>query len=266
MNLPEVQSLVKHFPVRGGLLNRVVGNVHALRGVSFQIHRGEIVGVVGESGCGKTTLGKLIVRLLDATSGSIKFDNHDITPLNHRQLMPWRPRIQMIFQDPYSSLNPRLTAAHTLREAVRFHHVVPRHETNGYVQSLLAKVGLRADMQHRYPHEFSGGQRQRINIARALAVQPDLIVADEPVSALDVSIQAQILNLLMELKEEYALTLLFISHDLRVIQYLCDRMLVMYLGHIVEELPCENVAAAALHPYTQGLLRANPIPDPASRR
>ena len=266
MSLIEVNNLVKHFPVRGGFFNRVVGNVHAVNGVSFNIQRGETVGIVGESGCGKSTLGKTLVRLLEPTSGSIKFDGQEITTQKHAELMPLRNRIQFIFQDPYSSLNPRLTAGGMLREAIRFHKIVPDDQVNDYIDSLIQKVGLRPDARNRYPHEFSGGQRQRLNIARALSLKPEFIVADEPVSALDVSIQAQILNLLMDLKDEFSLTLLFISHDLKVIEHFCDRMLVMYLGHVVEEMPCLDLHDKALHPYTRALLGANPINDPDEKR
>ncbi|MGE3109117.1 MAG: ABC transporter ATP-binding protein [Phycisphaerales bacterium] len=266
--LVEVTDLVKRFPVRGGVLNRIVGNVHAVNGVSLSIARGETLGVVGESGCGKSTLGKLIIRLIEPTSGSIAFDGKPITDLSHAEMMPFRRKMQIIFQDPYSSLNPRLTVRALLKEAIRFHGVTgdapgPVEES---IQSLLKKVGLRADAADKFPHEFSGGQRQRIGIARALAVKPEFIVADEPVSALDVSIQAQVLNLMMDLKEELGLTLLFISHDLKVIEHFCDRVLVMYLGNIVEELSCDRVHETAKHPYTRALLGANPIDDPDERR
>lgn len=266
MPLINVQNLVKHFPVRGGFLNRVVARVHAVNDVSFQVRRGETLGVVGESGCGKSTLGKLLVRLTDATSGSINYGGQDITEIPHAEMMPYRRKIQMIFQDPYSSLNPRMTAATMLREVSRFHKIVPKRELDEYVNELIAQVGLRPEARARYPHEFSGGQRQRLNIARALAVKPEFIVADEPVSALDVSIQAQVLNLLMDLKEQFELTLLFISHDLKVVNHFCDRMLVMYLGHVVEEMPCNDIGQQALHPYTQALLGANPVNDPDDRK
>jgi oligopeptide/dipeptide ABC transporter ATP-binding protein len=268
--LVTVSSLVKHFPVRGGVFNTVRGHVHAVNDVSLSIRRGEIVGVVGESGCGKSTLGKTIVRLNEPTSGSIVFDGVDITRLNHAAMVPFRRRMQMIFQDPYSSLNPRLTVGRLLREAIRFHGVVegddPAAETEAYIDRLIATVGLRKDAKDKFPHEFSGGQRQRIGIARALAVKPEFIVADEPVSALDVSIQAQVLNLMMELKERLGLTILFISHDLKVIEHFCDRVLVMYLGSVVEEVSCAGLHTRALHPYTRALLGANPIDDPADRR
>ena len=267
--LLEVRDLVKHFPVRGGVLNRVVGNVHAVNGVSLSIRRGETLGVVGESGCGKSTLGKLVIRLIEPTSGSVSFDGKPITGLSHAEMMPFRRKMQIIFQDPYSSLNPRLTVRTLLREAIRFHGVVTDPSSDAveaFIQALLKKVGLRPDAADKFPHEFSGGQRQRIGIARALAVKPEFIVADEPVSALDVSIQAQVLNLMMDLKDEFGLTLLFISHDLKVIEHFCDRVLVMYLGNVVEEMPCDHVHENAKHPYTRALLGANPIDDPDQRR
>ncbi len=266
MTLLQVSNLVKHFPVRGGVLNTVQAKVHAVNGVSLTVNKGEAVGVVGESGCGKSTLGKLIIRLFDPTSGSITYDGREITGLGHDELMPFRRKMQIIFQDPYSSLNPRLTVAGLLREAIRFHDVVPREGVEAYIDELIAKVGLRADAKGKFPHEFSGGQRQRIGIARALALKPEFLVADEPVSALDVSIQAQVLNLMMDLKKELGLTLLFISHDLKVIEHFCDRVIVMYLGHIVEELPCLDLHTKAKHPYTRALLGANPIDDPDDRR
>ena len=264
--LLEVDGLVKHFPVRGGVLNRVVGQVHALNGVSFEIERGEILGVVGESGCGKSTLGKCVMRLHDATEGSLCYEGKQIGELSHQELMPYRRKMQIIFQDPYSSLNPRLTVDALLREVIRFHDVVPAAEIDAYISELIKTVGLREEARVKYPHEFSGGQRQRIGIARALAVRPEFLVADEPVSALDVSIQAQVLNLMMDLKAERDLTLLFVSHDLKVIEHFCDRVLVMYLGFLVEEIRCEDLLEGAKHPYTQALLGANPVNDPDERR
>ena len=266
MALLEVRELVKHFPVRGGILNRTVARVHALNGVSFDVARGEVLGVVGESGCGKSTLGKCLIRLLRPTSGSVVYDGTEIGGLGHGALMPFRRKVQMIFQDPYSSLNPRMTVHAALKEIVRFHRVVRSGEIERYVGELIAKVGLRPEDGEKYPHEFSGGQRQRIGIARALALQPEFLVADEPVSALDVSIQAQVLNLLMDLKDEFGLTLVFVSHDLKVIEHFCDRVLVMYLGSVVEQLACEALHEGARHPYTQALLGANPIDDPGQRR
>ena len=262
MFLLEVQDLVRHFPVRSGVLNRVVGAVQAVSGVSFGIAKGETVGVIGESGCGKSTLAKTIVRLQEPTQGRVIFDGCEITRLSHSEMMPYRRRMQFIFQDPYSSLNPRMTAGQMLAEVIRFHRIVPAREADAYTDELLRLVQLRPEARHRYPHEFSGGQRQRLNIARALAVRPELIVADEPVSALDVSVQAQILNLLMDLREQFGLTMIFISHDLRVVQHFCDRMMVMYLGHVVETLPCDTIFESARHPYTQALLKSNPVADP----
>lgn len=264
--LLRVEGLVKHFPVRGGVLNAVRGHVHAVNGVSLAVHRGEVVGVVGESGCGKSTLGKLVIRLIEPTRGTITYAGQEITGLGHADLMPFRRTMQIIFQDPFSSLNPRLTVAGLLKEAVRFHRVVPPDEVDAHVSALIAKVGLRTEARGKFPHEFSGGQRQRIGIARALATNPEFIVADEPVSALDVSIQAQVLNLMTDLKTDLGLTILFISHDLKVVEHFCDRVLVMYLGFVVEELPCARLHERAMHPYTRALLGANPIDDPDDRR
>ncbi|HIE62356.1 MAG TPA: ATP-binding cassette domain-containing protein [Microbacterium sp.] len=266
MTLLEVTDLKMHFPVRGGILNRVVGHVHVVNGVSFKVEKGQTLGVVGESGCGKSTLGKSVIRLLNPTDGTISYEGKDIAKLGHSDLMPYRRKIQMIFQDPYSSLNPRLTVKDTLREVIKFHKIVPAHEMDAYIADLIKKVGLRHDSGEKYPHEFSGGQRQRIGIARALALQPEFLVADEPVSALDVSIQAQVLNLMMDLKDDLGLTLIFISHDLKVIEHFCDRVLVMYLGFVVEELDCTDLHTEAKHPYTKALLGANPINDPDERK
>ncbi len=266
MSLIRVDNMVKHFPVRGGVLNRIVGKVHAVNGVSFRIDEGEVLGVVGESGCGKSTLGKLIIRLIESTSGEVHYDGTEITHLGHNDMLPFRRRMQIVFQDPYSSLNPRLTVNALLKEAIVFHSIVPPSEVESHIDKLMAKVGLRPDQKNRFPHEFSGGQRQRIGIARALALNPDFIVADEPVSALDVSIQAQVLNLMMDLKDELGLTLLFISHDLKVIEHFCDRVLVMYLGYVVEEMNCLDIHGEARHPYTQALLGANPVNDPDEDR
>ncbi len=264
--LLEVTSLVKHFPVRGGVLNKIKGHVHAVNGVSFTVNRGETLGIVGESGCGKSTLGKTVIRLIEPTSGSIRYAGTDITRLSHAELMPFRRKMQIIFQDPYSSLNPRLTVAQTLREAMRFHRVAAEDAIEAAIEAIIAKVGLRKDAKDKYPHEFSGGQRQRIGIARALALQPEFIIADEPVSALDVSIQSQVLNLMMDLKDQLGLTIVFISHDLKVVEHFCDRVLVMYLGNVVEELSAGDIHARARHPYTKALLGANPIDDPDERR
>ncbi len=268
--LLQVANIVKHFPVRGGVFNGIKGHVHAVNGVSFDVKRGEILGVVGESGCGKSTLGKMVIRLTEPTSGTIHFDGREVTGLTHRAMMPFRRRMQIIFQDPYSSLNPRLTVRQLLREAIAFHGVIEADDFNAecekYIDQILSTVGLRTDAKDKFPHEFSGGQRQRLGIARALAVKPEFIVADEPVSALDVSIQAQVLNLLMDLKDQFGLTMMFISHDLKVVEHFCDRVLVMYLGNVVEELPCDDLYARAQHPYSRALLGANPIDDPDERR
>jgi len=266
MPLVELINVVKHFPVRGGVLNRVVGHVHAVNDVTLGIEPGETVGVVGESGCGKSTLGKLVVRLLDPTSGRILYDGDDITELDHRAMLPYRRKMQIIFQDPFSSLNPRLTTRQLLREAIRLHDVVPRSEINDTIDELIRTVGLRPDAADKFPHEFSGGQRQRIGIARALSVKPSFVVADEPISALDVSIQAQVLNLMHDLKGQYGLTLMFIAHDLKVVEHFCDRVVVMYLGHVVEEIAADDLQTGAQHPYTVALLGANPVDDPDDRR
>lgn len=260
MPLLEVSNLTKSFPIKGGLLNRTVASVQAVRNVSFSVEQGETLGIIGESGCGKSTLGKTIVGLHEATSGKVQFEN---APAGEQDL---HTEMQFVFQDPYSSLNPRMTAGQMLAEVIRFHNVVPKKETKAYVEELLGMVQLRADTQYRYPHEFSGGQRQRLNIARALAVKPRLLIADEPVSALDVSVQAQILNLLMDLREKLGLTILFISHDLKVIEHFCDRMVVMYLGTIVERISCDNIYDEVRHPYTKALLKSNPINDPDHRK
>lgn len=262
----EVSGLEMHFPVRGGILNRVQSKVHALNGVSFTVRKGEVLGVVGESGCGKSTLGKCLIRLHAPTSGSILYEGEELVGMGHSDLMPFRKKMQMIFQDPYSSLNPRMTVRETLREVAEFHQVPTPNGMDQYIADLILKVGLREEAADKFPHEFSGGQRQRIGIARALACNPEVLVADEPVSALDVSIQAQVLNLLMDLKDEFGLTLIFVSHDLKVIEHFCDRVLVMYLGGVVEEMSCEDLHGDALHPYTKALLGANPINDPDDRR
>ena len=264
--LLEVTNLVKHFPVRGGVFNRVVGRVHAVNGVSLTVSRGEILGVVGESGCGKSTLGKLVIRLIEPTSGSIKFAGREITGLGHAEMMPFRRKMQIVFQDPYSSLNPRMTVRAMLREAMLFHGVVEKSAVDDRIDQIIQTVGLRPDAAAKFPHEFSGGQRQRLGIARALALKPEFIVADEPVSALDVSIQAQVLNLMMGLKEEFGLTLLFISHDLKVVEHFCDRVMVMYLGRVVEYGSREHIYAQPTHPYTRLLLEAVPGTDPREER
>lgn len=255
----EVDSLKKYFPVRKGLLLRHVGNVKAVDGVSFTIKAGETLGIVGESGCGKSTLGRTIVRLYDPTEGTISFNGEDLHKMRGGKLREHRKDFQMIFQDPYSSLNPRKTVASIVQEPLDIHKVGTPAERKKHVIELFEKVGLNPETMNRYPHEFSGGQRQRISIARAIALKPALIVADEPVSALDVSIQAQILNLLKRLQREMGITFVFISHDLSVIEHFCDTVAVMYLGKIVEMAPREELFSNPKHPYTQALIRAIPV-------
>jgi oligopeptide transport system ATP-binding protein len=264
--LLEVRDLVKHFPIRRGLLGRATGQVRAVDGVSFDVGRGEVLGLVGESGCGKTTTGRCILRLIEPTSGTVRFDGQDITQLSRRDLRPLRRQMQVIFQDPYSSLNPRLTVGSMLGEALAIHGLARGAQARTRVGELLELVGLSPDHARRYPHEFSGGQRQRIGVARALAVEPRLIVADEPVSALDVSIQAQIVNLLQELQRKMGLTYLFVAHDLSVVEHISDRVAVMVLGRIVELAEAEALYRAPRHPYTRSLLSAIPVPDPERRR
>jgi oligopeptide/dipeptide ABC transporter ATP-binding protein len=261
-NLVEIRDLVKQFPVKGGLLQRVIGQVNAVAGVDLDVRKGETLGLVGESGCGKTTLGRMLVRLLEPTSGTLQFDGNDITHLNDRQLKPIRKRVQIIFQDPFTSLDPRTQIGESIAEGLRLHGVEERDERHERVTEMLELVGLRESHVGRYPHEFSGGQRQRIGIARALILKPDLVVADEPVSALDVSVQAQVLNLLKELQSELDLTLLFIAHNLAVVEHISDRVAVMYLGRIVEITDRDSLYANPLHPYTEALLSAIPIADP----
>jgi oligopeptide transport system ATP-binding protein len=261
--LLRVSGLEKHFPVRRGLLQRQVAAVRAVDGLDFQVRRGETLSLVGESGCGKTTTGRLLTRLLEPTAGSIVFNGHDITHLSPRQMRPLRRDIQMIFQDPYSSLNPRHTIGTIIAAPFRIQHVDPPGGVRAAVQELLELVGLNPEHYNRYPHEFSGGQRQRIGIARTLALRPKLIVADEPVSALDVSIQAQVINLLEDLQDELNLTYLLIAHDLSVVRHVSDRVAVMYLGKIVELGERSVVYSTPLHPYTVALLSAVPVPDPA---
>ncbi|MDT8324488.1 MAG: ABC transporter ATP-binding protein [Bacteroidota bacterium] len=268
MSLPlvEVNEVKKWFPVRSGLLDRSVQHVHAVDGVSFHILRGEVLGLVGESGCGKSTLGRVILYLLHPTEGSICFEGRDVGEMRRRDLRLLRKSMQMIFQDPYSSLNPRMTVGSALHEVLHVHGLATRSQSTARIDELLRMVGLNSFHARRYPHEFSSGQRQRIGIARALAVEPRFIVCDEPVSALDVSIQAQILNLLQDLREALDLTYLFISHDLAVVRHIADRIAVMYLGRIVEIGAVEDVVHAPLHPYTEALLAAAPVPDPEHSR
>src|SRR5262245_18579858 len=255
------------FPIKSGLvLDRHVGDIKAVDDVSFDIARGETLGLVGESGCGKSTVGRTILRLYDPTDGRIVFDGEDVTRLGESDLRPLRRRMQMVFQDPFASLNPRHSVARMVGEPLRVHGLSGRRRVGGRVRELLEVVGLPADAATRYPHEFSGGQRQRIGLARALAVNPDFIVCDEPVSALDVSIQAQIINLLEQLQHEFDLTYLFIAHDLAVVRHISDRIAVMYLGKIVEVSPAEDLYDDPLHPYSISLLSAVPIPDPEVER
>jgi len=261
-----VHGLVKHFPVRKGVFSRISGAVRAVDGVNFEIPRGKTLSLVGESGSGKTTAGRLVLRLIEPTSGRVEFDGVDITRLERGDLRSLRKRMQLIFQDPYGSLNPRMTVQSVLAEAITAHGVVPRERRRERVIELLDRVGMSAEAADRYPHEFSGGQRQRIGIARSLAVEPDLIVADEPVSALDVSIQAQILNLMADLQTQLGLTYLFISHNLAVVRHISDCVAVMYLGRIVESAPVEDLFARPVHPYTRALLAAAPEPIPGSRK
>jgi peptide/nickel transport system ATP-binding protein/oligopeptide transport system ATP-binding protein len=270
-NLVEVRDLVKHFPLTQGVVfRRQVGAVHAVDGVSFDVRRGETLGIVGETGCGKSTTARLILRLLDPTSGTIAFDGEDVTRAGGGRLKRLRREMQMIFQDPYSSLNPRQTVGSIIADPFAIHGLKSGEgERKRAVQELMEQVGLNPEHFNRYPHEFSGGQRQRIGVARAIALQPKLIVADEPVSALDVSIQAQILNLLRALQRELGLTIVFIAHDLAVVRHMCDRIAVMYLGKIVEAASSDELYHHARHPYTGALLSAVPVPDPlgaATRR
>jgi peptide/nickel transport system ATP-binding protein/oligopeptide transport system ATP-binding protein len=264
--LVEVRDLVKHFPVRGGVLQRVVADVRAVDGVSFDIRRGETIGLVGESGCGKTTVGRLLLRLIDPTRGTIRFDGKDITKLRGRALKPYRRRMQIIFQDPYGSLDPRTPIGESIGEGLRIHGLGSGRERRERVLRTMDLVGLQAYHARRYPHEFSGGQRQRIGIARALVLEPDLVVCDEPVSALDVSIQAQVLNLLKSLQRELGLTYVFVAHNMGVVEHISDRVAVMYLGRIVETAGRETIYREPRHPYTQALMSAIPIPNPELRR
>lgn len=266
-NLVEVSNLKKWFPIRGGIMSRVVANVKAVNDVSFYVKKGEVLGLVGESGSGKTTVGRTILRLIEPTEGSIVFEGQDITHLPKNELRTYRRKMQIIFQDPFASLNPRMTVGDIVAEPLVIHNLEATAQArNDRVAELLQTVGLNPDHVRRYPHEFSGGQRQRIGIARALAVDPEFIVADEPVSALDVSIQAQVVNLLQDLKDRLGLTVLFIAHDLAVVEYISDRIAVMYLGKIMELSPARDLYRNPKHPYTEALLSAIPMPDPTIKR
>ena len=264
--LLKVEGLKQYFPIKGGIFGRVVNHVKAVDDISFTIYEGETVSIVGESGCGKSTTGRAILRLEEPTEGKVSFQDHELTRLPKREMRKFRKDLQIIFQDPYASINPRQTVASVLSEAMKIQNVVPKKERRAKIEELLETVGLRAYQADRYPHEFSGGQRQRIGIARALSVNPKLIICDEAVSALDVSIQAQVLNLLEELQKEYGLTYLFISHDLGVVRHISDRIIVMYLGKIVEIADKTSLFENPQHPYTKALLSAIPVPDPDAKK
>jgi len=264
--LLKVNNLVKHFPIYGGILLKEVGIVHAVDGVSFSIKRKKTLGLVGESGCGKTTTGRCVLRLIEPTSGEIFFEGKDITKFNRKELAEYRRKAQIVFQNPHSSLNPRMTIKSILAEPLKIHKLVPKNEVDSHVSELIEKVALESSHLKRYPHEFSGGQKQRIVIARALAVNPEFIVLDEPTSALDVSVQAQILNLLEDLQDELKLTYLFITHNLNICRHISDEVAVMYVGWIVEIAETDELFDNPLHPYTQALMAANPVPDPETKR
>jgi oligopeptide/dipeptide ABC transporter ATP-binding protein len=265
--LVATEKLSKYYPIGRGLFSRGDRVLRAVDDVSIRVRRGETLGLVGESGCGKSTLGRMLLRLVDPTYGRIVYDGRDIAKLGASELRPLRRKMQIIFQDPYSSLNPRMTVREIVAEAIRIHRLAETaSDEEAMVADLLRKVGLRPEAMDRYPHEFSGGQRQRVGIARALAVQPEFIVCDEPISALDVSIQAQIVNLLLDLQDELGVAFLFISHDLKVVEHISHRVCVMYLGHVVEQAPVDKLYGGPLHPYTRALLGSSPIPDPERKR
>ncbi|MSR23172.1 MAG: dipeptide ABC transporter ATP-binding protein [Gemmatimonadetes bacterium] len=264
--LLQVRGLRMHYPVRGGVLGGRIGSIRAVDGVSFSLRKGETLGLVGESGCGKSTLARALTRLETPTAGRVLFEGKDIASASGAELFRLRREIQMIFQDPYSSLNPRMTVGEIIREPLAVHRLGTKEEQLGKVRDLLETVGLGADMVGRYPHEFSGGQRQRIGVARALALDPKLVIADEPVSALDVSVQSQVLNLMVRLQRERGLTYVFITHDLSVVEHVSDTVAIMYLGRIVEQGPVDQIFRSPAHPYTRALLEAIPVPDPRQRK
>ena len=261
-NVLEVRNLKKYYPIKAGLFRKTVGHVMAVDDISFNIPRGTTMGLVGETGCGKTTVGKTVLRLTEKTSGDVLLNGQEIFSLSNKEMQAFRPKIQMVFQDPYSSLSPRMPVSEIIGEAVRVHNIVPANEHDEYVEHIMEECGLQPYHKSRYPHEFSGGQRQRICIARALALKPDFVVCDEPVSALDVSIQAQIINLLMDLQEKMKLTFLFISHDLSVVEHISNSVGVMYLGSMAEFASTDDIFGEPLHPYTLALFSAIPISDP----
>ena len=266
INLIEIHNLKKYFPIRGGLFNKKIGDVKAVEKINFTIKKGDVLGLVGESGSGKTTLGRSILRLIEPSEGKIIFENIDITSLPDKEMRKFRKDMQIIFQDPFASLDPRKRVLNIIGQGLKIHTNLKKNEIKETVLNLLEQVDLQAEHLTRYPHEFSGGQRQRIGIARAIALKPKFIVADEPVSALDVSIQAQILNLLLDLKEQYLLTMLFISHDLSVVKYVADKVMVMYLGKVVEIADADKLYSSPLHPYTISLLEITPTINPKHKR
>jgi len=266
INLIEINNLKKYFPIKGGLFNKKIGDVKAVEKINFTIKKGDVLGLVGESGSGKTTLGRSILRLIEPSEGKIIFENIDITSLPEKEMRKFRKDMQIIFQDPFASLDPRKRVVNIIGQGLKIHTNLKKNEIKETVLNLLEQVDLQADHLIRYPHEFSGGQRQRIGIARAIALKPKFIVADEPVSALDVSIQAQILNLLQDLKEQYSLTMLFISHDLSVVKYVADKVMVMYLGKVVEIADADKLYSSPLHPYTISLLEITPTINPKHKR